>query len=252
MKRKLIMIVAAVFMATSITGYAAIDAPKVQASLAVQKVGTMDAKVIADKLNIRQGPSTSFPVIRKLSKGQSLKVLGKLGNWYAVYDTKNGCIGAVDGKYIKLGGAAQASAGIDGEPDNAVVAPADISKDEQALLDLVNKARKEAGVPELVLDKDLLKTARIKAKDMVDNNYFSHKSPTLGNPFDMMKANGISFKSAGENIAGNQTIEGAFKAWMSSDGHKKNILNTSFNKIGIGITESKTYGKVFVQQFIGK
>ena len=92
----------------------------------------------------------------------------------------------------------------------------------------------------------------MKAKDMVDNNYFSHQSPTYGSPFDMMRQFGISFKTAGENIAGNRTVEGAFKAWMNSEGHKKNILNSGFNYTGIGIVDSSKYGKMLVQQFIGK
>ncbi len=68
----------------------------------------------------------------------------------------------------------------------------------------------------------------------------------------MMRQYGLEFKAAGENIAGNETVEGAFEAWMSSDGHKKNILNSNFNYIGIGVASSKTYGKVLVQQFIGR
>ncbi|HHY23587.1 MAG TPA: SCP-like extracellular protein, partial [Clostridiaceae bacterium] len=71
-------------------------------------------------------------------------------------------------------------------------------------------------------------------------------------PFDMMKQFGISFRTAGENIAGNRTVEGAFKAWMNSEGHRKNILNGNFNYTGIGIVESSTYGKILVQQFIGR
>jgi len=120
------------------------------------------------------------------------------------------------------------------------------------MLELVNKARAEAGVAPLQFDAELQKVARLKAEDMVKNNYFSHNSPTYGSPFDMMRQFNISFKTAGENIAGNQTVEGAFKAWMGSEGHKKNILNGNFNYTGIGIVQSKTYGYIFVQQFIGK
>lgn len=251
MKRKLIFLVAIAFFLTAAVGFTAFDGTKANAALAVEKVSSTDATVTADRLNIRQGPAVSFPVIRVLDKGQSLKVLSKLGNWYAVYDLKNGCIGAVDGKYITFDGAAQASTGIDA-PSQVVVAPTDISQDEQTLLGLVNKARKDEGVEPLAFDANLLKTARLKAKDMADNNYFSHTSPTFGSPFDMMRQYGITFKTAGENIAGNQTIEGAFKAWMNSDGHKKNILNSGFNLVGIGVASSNTYGKILVQQFIGK
>jgi uncharacterized protein YkwD len=66
----------------------------------------------------------------------------------------------------------------------------------------------------------------------------------------MLKKFGVTFKAAGENIAGNQTVAGAFKAWMNSPGHKANILNGNFNYCGFGITPSPTYGKMLVQQFI--
>lgn len=252
MKRKLIFLVAITFFVTTLINFSAFDTAPTKAALAVEKVSSTDATVTASKLNIRQGPSVSFPVIGQLDQGQAVKVLSKLGNWYAVYDLEKGCIGAVDGKYINLGDASQASADVDKEAAAEVVLPSDVSEDEQTLLELVNKARQDAKVEELVFDKKLLTTARQKAKDMADNNYFSHESPTFGSPFDMMRQNGVTFKTAGENIAGNQTVEGAFKAWMKSEGHKKNILNNSFNYVGIGIVSSETYGKILVQQFIGK
>lgn len=116
----------------------------------------------------------------------------------------------------------------------------------------MNKARKDAGVEPLAFDKNLVKVARLKAEDMANNGYFSHQSPTYGSPFDMMRQFDNTFKTAGENIAGNKTIDGAFKAWMGSNDHKKNILNESFNLTGIGVASSDTYGKILVQQFIGR
>ena len=86
---------------------------------------------------------------------------------------------------------------------------------------------------------------------MVKNNYFDHQSPTYGSPFDMMEKFGISYGIAGENIAGNGTVEKAFDAWMNSTGHRENILNKNFNYVGFGIADSPKYGKIFVQQFIG-
>ena len=96
------------------------------------------------------------------------------------------------------------------------------------------------------------RVARIKAEDMVTNNYFSHTSPTYGSPFDMLKSFKISYKTAGENIAANSSNSGAVNAWMNSSGHKANILNSSFNYTGIGVVNSSKYGKIFVQMFIGK
>ena len=87
---------------------------------------------------------------------------------------------------------------------------------------------------------------------MVKNNYFEHTSPNYGSPFEMMQNFGITYKTAGENIAGNSTIEGAFNSWISSDSHKQNILSSAYNYIGIGIYPSERYGYVIVVMFIRK
>ena len=87
---------------------------------------------------------------------------------------------------------------------------------------------------------------------MVNNNYFSHTSPTYGSPFDMMKNYGITYKTAGENIAGHSSNSGAVNAWMNSAGHKANILNNSYNYTGLAVVSSPKYGKIYVQMFIGK
>ena len=87
---------------------------------------------------------------------------------------------------------------------------------------------------------------------MVKNKYFSHTSPTYGTPFKLMQDLGISYNTAGENIAGNSDITKAFESWMNSDTHKKNILSTTYDYIGIGITKSKTYGYIISTLFTGK
>ncbi len=85
---------------------------------------------------------------------------------------------------------------------------------------------------------------------MENNNYFSHTSPTYGSPFDMIKNAGISYKSAGENIAkGQKTAEAVFNAWMNSEGHRANILSSNFTQMGIGVTDGST--KYWCQMFIG-
>ncbi len=102
------------------------------------------------------------------------------------------------------------------------------------------------------IDPELQNIARLKAQEMVDQNYFSHTSPTYGSPFDMMKKFEISYKTAGENIAGNSSNSGAVNAWMNSEGHRANILNSSFNYTGIGVANGSKYGKIYVQMFIGR
>ena len=127
-----------------------------------------------------------------------------------------------------------------------------MSTDEKEVFNLINTQRNNNGLPSLKIDSEVQKVARIKAQDMADNNYFSHTSPTYGSPFDMLKSFKVSYKTAGENIAGNSSNSGAVNAWMNSSGHKANILNSSFNYTGIGVVSSNKYGKIFVQMFIGK
>ena len=100
--------------------------------------------------------------------------------------------------------------------------------------------------------KNKQKVARVKTQDMVDNNYFSHNSPTYGSPFDMLNSFKVSYRSAAENIAGNSSNSGAVNAWMNSSGHKTNILNGNYQYTGIGVVSSSKYGKIFVQMFISK
>lgn len=121
---------------------------------------------------------------------------------------------------------------------------------EQQVVELTNKERTERGLDPLKVDVQLSEVAAMKSKDMAKNNYFSHNSPTYGSPFDMMKQFGITYKSAGENIAkGQRTPQEVVNGWMHSQGHRENILNPSFTHIGVGYVEQGNY---WTQQFIGK
>ncbi|HHW43825.1 MAG TPA: sporulation protein [Desulfotomaculum sp.] len=126
-----------------------------------------------------------------------------------------------------------------------------LTADERQMVDLVNRERAKNGLPPLKVNPDLVKVARLKAEDMVKNNYFSHTSPTYGSPFDMMRQFGISYSYAGENLAGAPTVESAHTNLMNSPGHRANILNPNFTRIGIGVVAGSPYGKIFVQEFIG-
>lgn len=131
-------------------------------------------------------------------------------------------------------------------------APAqELSADEQKMLDLVNKERSAQGLKPLQVDMQLVKLARMKSQDMINKGYFDHQSPTYGSPFDMMKNNGISYRYAGENIAGNSSVEKAHTSLMNSSGHRANILSPNFTHIGIGIVDGGPYGKMFTQMFTG-
>ena len=130
-------------------------------------------------------------------------------------------------------------------------APVSNSSYAKEMLNLINQERAANGVPQLKWNEELAKVAQAKAQDMVDNNYFSHTSPTYGSPFDMMKSFGISYRYAGENIAKNSSVAKAHTALMNSEGHRKNILNSNFTSIGIGIVKTSSNSYTIVQMFIG-
>ncbi|MBQ4585391.1 MAG: LysM peptidoglycan-binding domain-containing protein [Clostridia bacterium] len=121
---------------------------------------------------------------------------------------------------------------------------------EKQVTDLVNKERTKRGLNPLTYDWELSRVARYKSQDMKDKNYFSHTSPTYGTPFQMMKSFGITYKTAGENIArGYNTPESVVNGWMNSSGHRANILNSTYTRIGVGYVKDGNY---WTQMFVSK
>ena len=121
---------------------------------------------------------------------------------------------------------------------------------EKEVVRLVNQERAKNGLSSLTYDWELSRVARYKSQDMKDNNYFSHTSPTYGSPFQMMKSFGITYRTAGKNIArGYKTPEAVVDGWMNSSGHRANILNSSFTRIGVGYVSN---GHYWAQMFISK
>ncbi len=112
---------------------------------------------------------------------------------------------------------------------------------QSEMLGYMNAERVKANLVPLELDQKLCQGALLKSKDMAVNNYFSHTSPTYGSPFDMMKSLGITYRTAGENIAKNTSVKGAHDAFMNSSGHRANILNAGFNKVGLGFYQDGSY-----------
>lgn len=129
-------------------------------------------------------------------------------------------------------------------------APTGISQMAQQVINLTNVERKKNGLPPLTGDSSLSRVAQTKTNDMQAKHYFSHTSPTYGSPFDMMRDFGVTYKSAGENIAmGQTTAQQVVTAWMNSEGHRKNILSPSYTNIGVGFTSNGNY---WSQMFVGK
>ena len=211
------------------------------------KVDFSTGIVTASTLNVRSGPGTAYKVVATAKKNDYIRVFAGIGNWYVV-QVDGDYVGVVTKQYVKpIYPETTTSKSTTNTSTNT-----NLSSDEQEVFDLINKQRTNNGLAALKIDDEVQRVARIKAQDMVNNNYFSHTSPTYGSPFDMLKSFKVSYKTAGENIAGNSSNSGAVNAWMNSSGHKANILNNSFNYTGIGVVKSPRYGKLYVQMFIGK
>ncbi|MBR3721015.1 MAG: SH3 domain-containing protein [Clostridia bacterium] len=215
--------------------------------------------VTADRLNVRSGPGTGYPVVATVNRNEYIRIFAGIGNWYIV-QVDGDFVGAVSQKYVKpiypvSSGTSSGTSTNTGSGKTSGSTPSSTSSltaDELETFNLINQQRANNGLSALKVDSELQRVARIKAQDMVNNNYFDHNSPTYGTPFNMMKNFGITYKTAGENIAGNSSNSAAVTAWMNSSGHRANILNNSYNYTGLAVVSSSRYGKVYVQMFIGK
>lgn len=122
---------------------------------------------------------------------------------------------------------------------------------QNKILKYVNKERKAQKLAPLVINEKLNKIAIIKAADMAKEEKFSHDSKKFGMTFNLIKKENVKFKSAAENIARwHDTPEFVMERWMKSKGHRDNILNKSYNEIGIGKAVDKDGKNYWVQIFI--
>lgn len=188
-------------------------------------------------------------MVAKVNKNEYIRVFAGVGKWYIV-QVEGDYIGAVSKEYVKAIYPNSSGGNTTGgtNTDNT----SKLTADELEVFNLINAQRTKNGLSALKIDSEVQNVARIKAKDMVDNNYFAHNSPVYGTPFQMLNSFKVSYRTAGENIAGNSSNQSAVTAWMNSSGHRANILNNSYNYTGIGIVTSPKYGKIYVQMFIGK
>jgi len=137
--------------------------------------------------------------------------------------------------------------------NNAPSAPSDStspsnSNFEKKVAELVNVERQKNGLPALYLDTAISNVARMKSKDMADNNYFGHQSPTYGSAGEMLLKFGITWSAWGENIAsGQKSPEDVVSQWMNSPSHRENILSPNFAFIGVGYCTNSS-GKTFWTQ----
>lgn len=123
----------------------------------------------------------------------------------------------------------------------------------ESVVELTNNERAKEGIGALKINDELSQAAKMKLQDMIDNDYFSHESPQGTSPWHWIEKSGYDYKYAGENLAINfLTAEDQHKAWMESSKHKKNILNSNFQEIGVAVKKAKLDDKmtfITVQMF---
>ena len=120
---------------------------------------------------------------------------------------------------------------------------------EAQMLQLINEERQKHGLKPLQADAEMQQVARAHSQDMFAKGYFAHDNLEGKDPFDRMRAYNIRFTAAGENLALAQTVEIAHVNLMNSPGHRANILNPSFGRVGIGILDGGFYGLMISQEF---
>lgn len=249
----------------------------------VKNVDFKYAKVKVNCLNVRCGPGVQYNKIGKIYKGDYIEIFAQIGDWYIVKTNKN-YVGTVYKDYVEeiseeeILNNAKENISIDNvsNEENLVETNAtelkeknneeiilnvantefgdneSLTEEEQEFLNLINSNRENNGLPKLEIDNEIQNVARLKAKDIVENKYFAHVSPIYGDINAMLTDFKINYKTVGENIAGNNNLVGAVEAWMNSENHKGNLLSNDYNYTGVAVVESDTYGKVFVQIFVGK
>ena len=120
---------------------------------------------------------------------------------------------------------------------------------EARMLDLVNRERSAAGLQPLAPDPELTHVARSHSSDMFARGYFAHDTPEGRNPFDRMKGGGVRFLTAGENLALAPSLQVAHNGLMNSPGHRRNIMDPQFGRLGIGIMDGGLRGLMVTQNF---
>jgi len=120
---------------------------------------------------------------------------------------------------------------------------------EVRMLELVNKERVAAGLRPLAPDPELREVARRHSADMFARGYFAHDTPEGRDPFARMRAANVRFETAGENLALAPTVPVAHRGLMNSPGHRENILQPQFGRIGIGIMDGGIRGLMISQEF---
>lgn len=121
---------------------------------------------------------------------------------------------------------------------------------EAAMRVLVNEERaKVGGLRPLMADTETVDVSRAHSRDMFERSYFAHVTPEGRTPFDRLRTARLGYRAAGENLALARTLDMAHTGLMNSPGHRANILNPAFGRLGIGIVDGGRHGLMVTQTF---
>ncbi len=187
-------------------------------------------KVNTTTLNVRQGPGTNFDICTTLKKEDIVNVIGKVGEWYLI-QTSDNIFGLCNNKYIDDTGEYSA---------------------ENTILNAINVQRDNNKIKKLIMDNKLTEIAKVKAQDIIDNNYFSHNSEKLGTPLEMLNKYDVKYMTVGENIAKSNDIQELVTLVTTSESYKQNSLSNDYNYTGIAILPIDEYEYIYVQLFVGR
>jgi uncharacterized protein YkwD len=125
---------------------------------------------------------------------------------------------------------------------------------EKQVLDEVNKVRRSRGLKALQADSKIGALARQHSRNMAERRFFSHDDPKHGDVGERLRAGGVDWMACAENIyrdsGAPDPARSAVRAWMSSAGHRRNLLSKTYTHTGIGVDLRQ--GHVFTQIFVGK
>lgn len=150
-------------------------------------------------------------------------------------------------KFTTIAPASQEWVALDVAPDQEALVVSEQAEGE--MLVLVNKERAKVGAPALVIDPKIVPVARAHSRDMFVRRYFAHVNPDGKDAGDRMTAGNVEYRMAGENLAYAPDVATAHEGLMNSEGHKRNILDPDFHRIGIGVIDAGSDGMMFTQNF---
>lgn len=125
------------------------------------------------------------------------------------------------------------------------------SAQEAQLYTLLSEDRAARGLPALVLDETLCRMARIRTQDMLENNYCGHVSPTYGTVRDLLDLYGVPYQYATENVGRSRDVSHTNAAFLSSPSHRRNVLTTTYTRLGIGVSVTPA-GFVYVCEIFAR